>query len=155
MNYTLLSRRDSRSRGEKENDDKRNWLSEERPKPSIPYISLSCTIILLTLFFLSFTPIRSYLNSPSSFLPSDKQILGPGQTCPQFPAIKPVDNGLMKVLEEEWGSEEFKKGSVERMRRAIGIRTESFDDMGEVGVDERWDVFGGFRELLGEIFPVV
>jgi hypothetical protein len=33
--------------------------------------------------------------------------------------------------------------------------TESYDDMGPVGVDPRWDVFGPFHDYLLKAFPLV
>lgn len=61
----------------------------------------------------------------------------------------------MKSLEETWDSEEFKEESIKRMTKAIEIPTMSFDDMGEVGEDERWGIFEKFHTFLEESFPLV
>jgi len=44
---------------------------------------------------------------------------------------------------------------VERLAGAIGIPTESFDDMGPVGEDPRWDIFQDFHEYLAKTYPNV
>ena len=44
---------------------------------------------------------------------------------------------------------------MKRMQGAVRIPTESFDDMGPVGEDSRWDVFKEFHKYLVESFPLV
>jgi Gly-Xaa carboxypeptidase len=53
------------------------------------------------------------------------------------------------------GSDEFFDKSLKRMQGAVRIPTESFDDMGPVGEDPRWDVFKEFHAYLEESFPLV
>lgn len=36
----------------------------------------------------------------------------------------------------------------------VGRRTESFDNMGPVGVDARWDAFAPFQDYLVQSFPL-
>ena len=53
------------------------------------------------------------------------------------------------------GSDEFFDKSLKRMQGAVRIPTESFDDMGPVGEDPRWDVFKEFHAYLEASFPLV
>lgn len=52
-------------------------------------------------------------------------------------------------------SDAFRNKSIERLAGAVKIPTESFDDMGKVGVDERWDIFFEFATYLEKTFPLV
>lgn len=81
-----------------------------------------------------------------------------GEACPQYPALEAVSEKhkvLENVLTNELNSADFFKKSLKKMQGAIQIATESFDDMGELGEDDRWDVFAGFHEYLEETFPLV
>ena len=77
--------------------------------------------------------------------------------CPQFPALKTLESleGLEKEVGETIGSDEFFDKSLKRMQGAVRIPTESFDDMGPVGEDPRWDVFKEFHAYLEASFPLV
>jgi Gly-Xaa carboxypeptidase len=65
------------------------------------------------------------------------------------------EDELSRALASTLESEEFLRESVERLSGAVQCRTESFDDMGPVGKDPRWEVFRGFHEFLKRAFPRV
>lgn len=65
----------------------------------------------------------------------------------QTPKLVEMDNGL--------SSDAFEKVSVDRLSGAVKIKTQSFDDMGEIGQDKRWDVFFPFADYLKKTFPLV
>jgi len=81
-----------------------------------------------------------------------------GKACPQFPALKALseERGMFeKEMRHELESHNFFNKSLKRMQGAIQIATESFDDMGEIGEDNRWDVFIEFHEYLEQTFPLM
>lgn len=53
------------------------------------------------------------------------------------------------------GSPAFQNTSIERLAGAVQIDTQSFDDLGEVGEDKRWEVFFPFHDYLEKTFPLV
>jgi Gly-Xaa carboxypeptidase len=77
--------------------------------------------------------------------------------CPQYPALVSTSGHkeLEKEVLDEISSKAFFDKSLERMQGAVRIPTESFDDMGKVGEDDRWDVFIDFHKYLKETFPLV
>jgi Gly-Xaa carboxypeptidase len=90
----------------------------------------------------------------------DAQVLpNPSQpACPQFPAIQSNSNDrkkLEKEVRDEIGSDDFFEKSLKNMQGAVQIPTESFDDMGKVGEDPRWEVFIEFHDYLRKTFPLV
>lgn len=78
--------------------------------------------------------------------------------CPQYPASKSSSDERRKLEEEirdELNSDAFFDKSLKKLQGAIHIPTESFDDMGPVEEDPRWDVFADFHAYLKEAFPLV
>ena len=53
------------------------------------------------------------------------------------------------------GVDQFFEKSLKRMQGAVQIPTESFDDMGKVNEDPRWDIFIEFHDYLKKTFPLV
>lgn len=76
--------------------------------------------------------------------------------CPQVEPLTPSRRtARLDVMDEFLRSETFRNMSVARLSGAVQIPTESFDDLGRVGVDPRWDVFYPFAAYLAETFPLV
>lgn len=76
--------------------------------------------------------------------------------CPQYPPIKASSSEKFpKEISDEINSPAFFSKSLKRLQGAVQIPTESFDDMGKVGNDSRWDIFKDFHVYLEETFPLV
>lgn len=78
--------------------------------------------------------------------------------CPQYPALKAVSSDrekLEKEVKDTIDSDEFFEKSLKNMQGAVQIPTESFDDMGPVGNDTRFDIFKDFHKFLEKSFPLV
>ncbi|RMZ83097.1 hypothetical protein DV738_g1293, partial [Chaetothyriales sp. CBS 135597] len=76
-------------------------------------------------------------------------------TCPQVPALLPSHQTPALVeLDEYVQSEKFQNVSIARLAGAVQIPTESFDNMGDVGEDKRWEIMYEFADYLRETFPV-
>ena len=78
--------------------------------------------------------------------------------CPQYPASKSSSDAkrkLEKEIKDELNSDAFWGKSLKKLQGAINVPTESFDDMGKVGEDPRWDIFADFHAYLREAFPLV
>ncbi|KAG6910025.1 hypothetical protein DXG01_013749 [Tephrocybe rancida] len=79
-----------------------------------------------------------------------------GPQCAQSSVLTPVKNGdLWDSLSSTFGTEAFKAKAVEWIGGAVRVPTESYDDMGAVGDDPRWDAFAPFHEYLLSAFPLV
>ncbi|KAJ2915488.1 hypothetical protein MD484_g4928, partial [Candolleomyces efflorescens] len=74
------------------------------------------------------------------------------QTTPLVPSRNVVlwDQSILKI--EKPG---FKEHAIESLQKAVRIRTDAFDNMGNVGEDPRWDVFHQFYSYLKDRFPLV
>ena len=52
-------------------------------------------------------------------------------------------------------SDEFREGSIGRLSGAVQIPSESFDDLGLIGEDSRWEIMYKFADYLKKVFPRV
>jgi Gly-Xaa carboxypeptidase len=69
--------------------------------------------------------------------------------------IFPKGDGELQKMYEFISTDKFWNASVERLSDAVKIRTESFDDLGPIGEDKRWDVMYNFHEYLQATFPLI
>ncbi|KAF2021073.1 peptidase family M20/M25/M40 [Aaosphaeria arxii CBS 175.79] len=77
-------------------------------------------------------------------------------TCPQAsPLIPSISTPELEHMDGYLHSDTFRERSIERLQGAVRIPTESFDDMGKIGEDPRWDVFYAFADYLENTFPLV
>ena len=74
------------------------------------------------------------------------------QPDPLFPSD---DSDSLEQMYEYISTSEFEKASIKRHSGAVQIPTQSFDDMGKIGEDYRWDAMYPFAEYLKDAFPLV
>ncbi|KAL9105498.1 MAG: hypothetical protein Q9227_009328 [Pyrenula ochraceoflavens] len=61
----------------------------------------------------------------------------------------------LQDLEEYLESADYVNKSVARLTGAVQIPTQSFDDMGPIGEDKRWDIFYELEAYLEKTYPLV
>ncbi|KAL5537035.1 hypothetical protein ACEPAF_858 [Sanghuangporus sanghuang] len=78
------------------------------------------------------------------------------EVCPQADILFPVRN---KVVWDTFGAQldtnDFKSKAIDWLGGAVRVPTESYDKMGPVGVDERWEAFAPFHEFLEKSYPLI
>ncbi|KAK4149551.1 hypothetical protein C8A00DRAFT_18781 [Chaetomidium leptoderma] len=75
--------------------------------------------------------------------------------CTQPEPLHPSkDSGLDKVF-DQISSSAFRNATIRRLSAAVQVKTESFDDLGAIGKDPRWDVFYDFHQYLEDTFPLI
>ncbi|KAH9975657.1 carboxypeptidase S [Russula compacta] len=80
---------------------------------------------------------------------------GDANLCPQSDALYPeLHAQLWKSLGRNFDEDAFTTRVVAWLGGAVRARTESYDNMGPVGVDERWEAFGSFHDYLLQSFPL-
>jgi len=144
-NYTLLPQ------GELEPLNGRKPEDDDKWSPRWWYFP--CVVALIFLVAFTITVEKKNHNKNDVQLPPSDQ-----KACPQFPALEALSaerKNFEAEMTEELTSDGFFKASTKRMQGAIQIATESFDDMGPVGEDKRWEVFIGLQEYLKKTFPLV
>lgn len=58
-------------------------------------------------------------------------------------------------MDEYIQSAKFRNESIARLSGAVKVPSESFDDMGPIGEDNRWNIFYDFAAYLKEQFPLI
>ena len=76
------------------------------------------------------------------------------KACQQVSPLHPhsQSHGL-DAMDTHISSEAFRNASIKRLSGAVQIPTESFDDLGKIGDDKRWDIMYDFAAYLKETFP--
>ncbi|OTB00211.1 hypothetical protein M426DRAFT_324452 [Hypoxylon sp. CI-4A] len=76
--------------------------------------------------------------------------------CPQVEPLFPKqESSALSAMDEYIASTKFINETVSRMAGAVQIPTESYDDLGPIGEDKRWDVMFEFAAYLEKTFPLV
>jgi Gly-Xaa carboxypeptidase len=127
------------------------------PKRSIVNRYSWIVALLLLALFIGLLAIPRPTRSPSEGDDYDDDAPVPDVkgVCEQRPLDRPPDDDISKALLRLIDSDDYRRGSAERLSGAIQVPTESFDDMGPVGEDPRWDVFAKFHEYLEKTYPKV
>lgn len=82
--------------------------------------------------------------------------LAAGEQCRQAGPLFPREKSPgLERLDEFLASAQFLNASISRMAGAIQIPTVTYDDMGEVGDDDRFDAFFDLAAYLERTFPLV
>jgi Gly-Xaa carboxypeptidase len=91
----------------------------------------------------------SALYPPSFTSPSNASM----PKCQQVPALFPPQDDKLQQAFEYLSTPEFINASITRLSGAVQIPTQSFDDLGAIGEDKRWEVFGPLHEYFEATFP--
>ncbi|KAL7942523.1 carboxypeptidase S [Trichoderma barbatum] len=93
-------------------------------------------------------PGRGYGQAPlSSITPSRFQ-------CDLPPVIDPRGDGLPSA-DELFSSKSAREQQIKRLQAIVRVPSVSYDDLGEVGEDDRWSPFYKLHDVLKETFPIV
>lgn len=74
------------------------------------------------------------------------------QVAPIAPAVKSEELSAMEVFLE---SDAFRNASIARLSGAVQIPSMSYDDLGAIGEDKRWDIFYELAAYLEKSYPLV
>jgi Gly-Xaa carboxypeptidase len=117
-----------------------------RRMTSTPFVGIGVFVLGFCLFF------RNHITS----IPQPQWDLETTKRCPQVAPLFPSKNSkelddMQTFLDGDW----FKSVAIERLSGAVQIPTQSFDDMGSIEKDLRWNKFYDFAEYLERTFPLV
>ncbi|KAJ9134073.1 Carboxypeptidase S [Coniochaeta hoffmannii] len=131
-------------------------LSELRSRPKSAAKSRKAALCLLPLavaaYFCGPSLIRSV--APSSL--DEQHVWTSKDFCAQPDPLFPSDGG--EGLERAYNyisSSAFRNATIKRLSGAVQVKSESFDDLGVIGEDKRWDVFYDFHKYLEDTFPLI
>jgi Gly-Xaa carboxypeptidase len=89
------------------------------------------------------------------WLPILRPSMSEGSQCPQMEPMFPSANQTLQKLFDYTGTDVFKTESIQRLSGSVQIPTMSFDDLGPVGDDQRWEIFYELASYLNQTFPLI
>lgn len=120
-------------------------------------VDATCSQIVASLLVVLYVG-WSFVGNPhgrSSSLPKPNHAHKAPQ-CVQVAPILPISQSPKLVdMDALLRSPDFEQDSIERLSGAVRVPTQSFDDMGAIGEDKRWDVMYPFAAYLNKTFPLV
>ncbi|KAI1798860.1 carboxypeptidase s [Daldinia bambusicola] len=134
-------------------DEKRELLPQSigvasRPRPRSVWMTLVQVVFALILLGTTYNALF--------FSPLSHAALSESAYCPQVKPLLPQhDTPTLSKLDEYITSPIFLNETVVRMRGAIQIPSQSYDDLGPVGEDKRWDIMFDFAAYLEKTFPLI
>ena len=78
-----------------------------------------------------------------------------GGTCQQVPMLSPRNHGVERYIKTTVGSKTYQNQIIDKLRGIIRIPSESYDELGPIGEDNRWDVFYQVEHYIQEMYPKV
>ncbi|KAI0599173.1 peptidase family M20/M25/M40 [Biscogniauxia sp. FL1348] len=118
------------------------------PRWRCPWALLAQVLAFVLLIKASFAVLN--------FLGEDETGGFAGAQCPQVEPLVPRSSSSALVMMDDYlTTSKFRNETVARMAGAIQIPSESYDDLGPVGEDKRWDVMYDVADYLEKTFPLV
>ncbi|KAJ7712167.1 carboxypeptidase S [Mycena olivaceomarginata] len=125
------------------------------PPPRRARLRFVLSVVALTAllrFFFVLAPIACHWHTN----PAPHHNSAAAGVCPQESPLVPSKNGaLWNELTASHATTAFRDRAVAQLSAAVQIPTETYDEMGPVGEDERWLSRGPFLEHLASAFPLV
>ncbi|KAI1466437.1 carboxypeptidase s [Daldinia caldariorum] len=122
--------------------------ADSRPRPRSVWMTLVQVVFALILLGTTYNALFSS--------PLNHGDLNGLAYCPQVKPLLPQhDTPALSKLDEYITSPIFLNETVVRMRGAIQIPSQSYDDLGPVGEDNRWDVMFDLAAYLERTFPLI
>lgn len=75
--------------------------------------------------------------------------------CPQVPKLSPQNRRVEQFIRNEVESPDYQKRIIETLSGIIQIPSESYDDLGLIGEDDRWDIFYKIEGYIKDKYPTV
>lgn len=97
-------------------------------------------------------------NRPESFISPWLEAYGPGtesETCQQVPKLSPANTRVEQYVREAVELAEYQREVIKKLSGIIQIPSESYDELGPIGEDDRWDIFFQVEDYLKHTYPTV
>ncbi|CEN59255.1 hypothetical protein ASPCAL01707 [Aspergillus calidoustus] len=92
---------------------------------------------------------KSKTSDPGPYTPQNPSI------CPQVPALSPKSHEIEQSILAKTSSPTYHKSIITKLTGLIQIPSESYDDLGPIGTDPRWDIFYSIEEYIKKEYPAV
>ncbi|KAH8803585.1 carboxypeptidase yscS [Xylogone sp. PMI_703] len=115
--------------------------------------------LVATLLALANTPFGQFISGQFDVLTSPRlDRYAPGnqsRVCPQVPKLSPKATQIEQFIRTKVESPEYHKEIIDKLSGIIQIPSESYDDLGPIGQDNRWDIFYQIEDYIKSKYPAV
>lgn len=121
----------------------------------------SAIVIGLVSAFLTFidAPLSSLIAEPLGLFREpvpDKYAPGhESNVCSQVPKLSPKNKQVEQFIQEKVESSEYHHEIINKLTGIIQIPSESYDELGLIGEDERWDIFYQIEAYIKAKYPTI
>lgn len=110
-------------------------------------VFLSVIVLSIALLYI---PLRPFIIEYLTFFDDDAPI-----QCPQAKPLIPSNSAVEKFILDKVESPAYQKEIISKLTGIIQIPSESFDDLGPIGQDPRWDVFYDMEKYITAKYPTI
>lgn len=122
------------------------------------FLAVVVAIIAACLAFLD-NPVKTWVSQQLELLDSgDLGRYTPGAgsgVCQQVPKLSPKNTRVETFIRDQVESPDYHKQIIDKLSRIIHIPSESYDDLGLVGEDDRWNIFYEVENFITANYPTV
>lgn len=118
----------------------------------------SILIALVSVFLFSHNSVNSlnidiyrFFESPHSF----KYSFGSPSVCEQVPKLSPSNTRVEQFIRNKVEDPKYQTEIIGKLSGLIQIPSESYDDLGPVGQDDRWNIFFQVEKYIKTKYPIV
>ncbi|KAJ5756670.1 hypothetical protein N7533_006213 [Penicillium manginii] len=128
-------------------------------KNNIPWWILGSLTVALASLFLAFQDsaslqgIYQFKFFESSVSP--KYLFGSESVCKQAPILSPTNTQVEQLIRDKVEDPKYQTEIIEKLSGLIQIPSESYDDLGPIGQDARWDIFYQVEKYIKTKYPTV
>ncbi|KAL2823576.1 hypothetical protein BDW59DRAFT_163153 [Aspergillus cavernicola] len=105
--------------------------------------------IVLGLATALFTLVNPFTSDTDKYTPNQAGI------CQQVAPLSPTNKQVEHFIRDKTESPAYHKEIINKLSKIIQIPSESYDDLGPIGEDPRWDVFYQVEEYIKAQYPTV
>lgn len=122
-------------------------------------VTTSSWLICGALAFGLVSALVAILGNPLKLVgPSRLNKYAPGNEsgiCQQVPKLSPKNTHVEQFVREKVESPEYHREIINKLSGMIRIPSESYDELGPIGEDKRWDVFYQMEDYIKSNYPTV
>ncbi|KFH42530.1 Carboxypeptidase S-like protein [Hapsidospora chrysogenum ATCC 11550] len=104
------------------------------------------------------TPLKSFISSSLDYFSlhvSSSTEYDLSGVCQQVPGLSPRNHDAERFIRDKVESPAYHTEIINKLTRIIQIPSESYDDLGPIGEDDRWDVFYDMEKYIKATYPTL
>lgn len=102
------------------------------------------------------SPLMQFIPGLSGFSHSGKYAPGShAGVCQQPSKLSPKNTEVEKFIHDKVESEDYHEEIIDKLTGIIQIPSESYDELGPIGIDARWNIFYKMEDYIKSKYPTI